>query len=163
MLDETDRQILEKIQDDFPLEPKPFKPLAAELGLEEEELLRRLKRLKEKGVIRHFGASIDSRRLGFVTTLCALAAPEEKKEEIARLIAEFPEVTHCYLRRHRLNVWFTLVASSFARVEEILASIARRTGLSPRHFPAERMFKLRAVFRLEGNGPAADGKSRDKA
>ena len=163
MLDETDRRILEKIQDDFPLEPRPFEPLAAELGLEEEELLRRLKRLKEEGIIRHFGASIDSRRLGFVTTLCALAAPEEKKEEIARQIAKLPEVTHCYLRKHRLNIWFTLVARSFDRVEEILTHIARETGFSPRHFPAERMFKLRAVFRLQGNGPAADGKSRDKA
>lgn len=164
MLDSTDQILLERIQDHFPLVPEPFKVLAEELGLSEEEVLRRLKRLKEEGVLRHFGASINSRKLGFVTTLCAVAAPEEKKEEIARQIAARPEVTHCYLRKHRFNVWFTLVAKDFETVEKILGTIAAETGLSPRHFPSEKMFKLRAVFRLKGgDSPAAGDKNRDKA
>ncbi len=163
MLDRVDRLLLEKIQDHFPLVPEPFKALAEELGLEEEEVLRRLKRLKEEGILRHFGASINSRRLGFVTTLCAVAAPPEKREEIARRIAERPEVTHCYLRKHRFNVWFTLVAKDFETVERILQEISSETGLCPRHFPAERMFKLRAVFKLRKEEPlVSGGKNRNR-
>ncbi len=162
MLEEIDRQILERIQDNFPLTPRPFETLAAELGIPEQELLCRLKNLKEKGVLRHFGASIDSRRIGFVTTLCAVAAPEEKKEQLAQRIAARPEVTHCYLRRHRFNIWFTLVAKDFEAVERILREIEAETGLRPRHFPAEKKFKLRAFFRLKKNGPVSGGKNIDR-
>ncbi len=164
MLDSRDRRLLERIQDDFPLVSEPFKALAEELGIPEEEILRRLKKLQKEGILRHFGASINSRKLGFVTTLCAVAAPPEKREEIARQIATYPEVTHCYLRKHRFNVWFTLVARDFQVVERILEQIASQTGLKPRHFPAEKMFKLRAVFHLKaGERPSCDDKNRDKA
>ena len=163
MLEEIDRQILERIQDNFPLTPRPFETLAAELGISEKELLCRLKNLKEQGVLRHFGASIDSRRIGFITTLCAVAAPEEKKEQLAQRIAARPEVTHCYLRRHRFNIWFTLVAKDFEAVERILKEIEAETGFRPRHFPAERRFKLRAFFHLKKNGPVSGGKNKDKS
>ncbi len=164
MLDPIDQNLLEKIQDHFPLVSEPFKVLAEELGITEEEVLRRLKRLKEEGILRHFGASIDSRKLGFVTTLCTIAVPPERREEIAQKIALRAEVTHCYLRKHHYNIWFTLVAKDFQTVENILKEIAKETGFSPRHFPAEKMFKLRAVFRLKKNDPLADGdKNKDKS
>ncbi len=150
-LDPTDQKLLDLLQEGLPLTPRPFALLGEKVGLNEAEVIARLKTLKKRGILRHLGASPDSRRLGFVTTLCALAAPEEKREEVARLVASFPQVTHCYLRRHRMNVWFTLVAKDFEEVEEILGTIAQKTGLIPRHFPATRMFKLRATFRLSGD------------
>ncbi len=161
MLDPKDLKILEKIQDDFPLVSRPFERLAADLGLDEAEVISRLKRLKKEGILRHFGASIDSRRLGFVTTLCAVAAPPAERETIARKIARYPEVTHCYLRKHHLNVWFTLVAKDFEAVEGLLSRIASETGLKPQHFPAQRMFKLKAVFKLKGKPDDGD-KNRNK-
>ncbi|NPB09134.1 MAG: Lrp/AsnC family transcriptional regulator [Thermodesulfobacteria bacterium] len=150
-LDPVDQRLLDLLQEGLPLAPRPFALLGEKLGLDEAEVIKRLASLKERGILRHLGASPDSRRLGFVTTLCAVAAPEERREEIARQIASWPQVTHCYLRRHRLNVWFTLVAKSFEEVEKILKEIERETGLKARHFPATKMFKLRATFRLAGD------------
>ncbi|AEH44057.1 putative transcriptional regulator, AsnC family [Thermodesulfatator indicus DSM 15286] len=147
-LDELNKKLLEIIQDDFPLTKEPFTEIGARVGLTAEETLACLTKLKEKGILRHFGASIDSRKLGFVTTLCALSVPEDKEEVIAQQIAKRPEVTHCYLRKHKFNIWFTLVAKDWPIVEKILEGIAQETGFSPRHFPAKKMFKLKAVFRL---------------
>ncbi len=147
-LSETERRLLERLQQGLPLVSRPFALLAEDLGLTESQVLDMLRTLKEKGVLRHLGASPDSRRLGFVTTLAAVSVPPEKVEEAARKIAAYPEVTHCYLRRHRLNIWFTLVARNFEEVERILEEISRALGVQTRHFPAEKLFKLRATFRL---------------
>ncbi len=147
-LDAKDQKLLDLLQEELPLVPRPFALLGEKLSLSEEEVISRLKRLQEQGILRHLGASLDSRRLGYVTTLCALEAPEEIREEIAQRIASRPQVTHCYLRKHRLNVWFTLVAKDFDEVEQILKEIEAETGLKAQHFPATRMFKLRATFRL---------------
>ncbi len=149
MLAETERRLLDRLQQGLPLEPRPFARLAEELGLTESQVLEILRFLKEQGVLRHLGASPDSHRLGFVTTLAAVAVPGEKTEEAAWKIAARPEVTHCYIRRHRMNIWFTLVARDFDEVERILEGISHELGVEVRHFPAERLFKLRATFRLE--------------
>lgn len=149
MLTEREKRLLDRLQEGLPIEPRPFARVGEELGLSEEEVLRMLRDLKERGLLRHLGASPDSRRLGFVTTLAALAVPPERAEEVARRIASRPEVTHCYLRRHRMNIWFTLVARNWEEVERILSEISEEVGVPARHFPAKKLFKLRAVFRLE--------------
>ncbi len=157
-LSSIDQRLLDLLQEELPLSPRPFLIVGERLGLSEEEVLERLKVLKEKGFLRHLGASLDSRRLGFVTTLCAVAVPEERAEEVAHQIADHPEVTHCYLRRHRFNIWFTLVAKGEEEVRRILKEIEKETGFPPRSFPATKMFKLRATFRLTKN----EGGNRDK-
>ncbi len=157
-LSSVDQRLLDLVQEELPLAPRPFSIIGQRLGLSEEEVLERLKLLKEKGFLRHLGASLDSRRLGFVTTLCAVAVPEERAEEVAYQIANHLEVTHCYLRRHRFNIWFTLVAKDEEEIERILNEIEQETGFTPRHFPATKMFKLRATFRLTKN----EGENRDK-
>ncbi|RUM87613.1 MAG: Lrp/AsnC family transcriptional regulator [Thermodesulfatator sp.] len=148
MLGDLEKRLLERLQEGLPLESRPFARLGEELGLSEEEVLALLRNLKERGILRHLGASPDSRRLGFVTTLAAVSVPPPKAQEVARRIATHPEVTHCYLRRHRLNIWFTLVARDWKEVERILEEVAQETGSPVRHFPAEKLFKLRATFRL---------------
>ena len=150
-LDQEDKRLLDLLQEELPLEPRPFAILGQRLGLEEEEVLARLKRLKEEGILRHLGASLDSRRLGFVTTLAAVSVPPEEEEAAARTIAAHPEVTHCYLRKHRLNIWFTVVAKDYQEIEKLLEKMAQEIGAPVRHFPATRLFKLRATFRLGGD------------
>ncbi|QJA05977.1 Lrp/AsnC family transcriptional regulator [Thermosulfurimonas marina] len=148
-LTSTEKRLLDRLQEGLPLDSRPFARLGEELGLSEGEVLSLLRGLKERGILRHLGASPDSRRLGFVTTLAAVSVPPERAEEVAWRIASRPEVTHCYLRRHRLNVWFTLVARNWEEIERILSEISQEAGAAARHFPAEKLFKLRAVFRLD--------------
>jgi DNA-binding Lrp family transcriptional regulator len=150
-LTEAERQLLNAMQQGFLPVPEPFKEVATRLGLTEEEVLSELRRLKEAGVIRRLGAIIDSRKIGYTGTLCAMRVPEERILEAAAVINSFPEVTHNYVREHDYNVWFTILAPSEERIGEIINSIKEQTGITAfLNLPARRIFKIRVNFDLEG-------------
>jgi DNA-binding Lrp family transcriptional regulator len=69
-MDGIDKKILNIIQKDFPIVAEPFKAVAEKLGLTEDEVLERIARMKQGGIIRRIGAVFDTRKLGFVSTLC---------------------------------------------------------------------------------------------
>ena len=102
MLNELDKKIIQLIQGDLPLEPRPFAVLSERIGIPEEELVERLKALKEQGVIRRFGATLRHQEAGFsANAMVAWIVPEERIREVGETMAGFREVTHCYQRRPR--------------------------------------------------------------
>jgi len=143
----VDKKLLEVLQEDFPVCSRPFKIIAEKLGLTEEEVLKTLKELKNLGIIRHFGASLNSRKLGYFTCLCAVKLPKEKLN-IAEEIASLPEVTHGYLRDHELNFWFTTVTKDEASLKTFVKSLEKEYGVKVLTFPAVKQFKVKAVFKL---------------
>jgi len=146
-MDEMDRSILNRIQSDFPIASRPFFELSEALRLSEDELLERTRRLKAEGVIRRIGASLDSRRLHFTSTLCAAMVPEEKIEDFATEVSRYPGVTHNYLRKNKYNVWFTFIAANRNEIEKALKSIGNRTGIKNiLNLPAVRSFKVKVHF-----------------
>ncbi|TCL70908.1 DNA-binding Lrp family transcriptional regulator [Hydrogenispora ethanolica] len=148
-MDAIDRKLLNRVQAGLPLTEQPFHEVAEELGIAPDEVIQRLTALKEKGFIRRFGGLFNSRRLGYSSTLLAMAVPEERLDEVAAVINSFPGVTHNYRRQNRLNIWFTLATRDPSEKEVILGSIRFQTGLEPMEFPAERIFKLNVFFDLE--------------
>jgi siroheme decarboxylase len=144
--DEMDGKILDLLQNDFPLAIKPFQAMAEQLGLSETELLDRIAAMKETGLIRRIGGIMDSRNLGFYSTLCALVVPEARIEQVAQAINLLPGVTHNYLREHRYNMWFTLTASSPKVVQEILQELESQLGLTIINMPAEKVYKIKVSF-----------------
>jgi DNA-binding Lrp family transcriptional regulator len=148
-VDETDRKLLNIIQTDFPLSPRPFQELALKLNISEEEVLRRIRALKESGIIRRIGGSFDSRKLGFFSTLCAAKVPPERLERFNEVINSHPGVTHNYQRNHDYNVWFTFIGESEEKVEETLRGMAERAGIEEIvSLPARRTFKIKVKFEL---------------
>jgi DNA-binding Lrp family transcriptional regulator len=148
-MDELDRTILNRIQTQFPLTSRPFKSIAQELGTMEEEVLARVSRLKETGIIRRIGGNFVPGKVGFVSTLCTAQVPEEKVELFARTVNSFPGVTHNYLRENSFNVWFTFIAPSRGVIRENLARIAQKTGVTRiLNLPATHVFKIKAKFDL---------------
>ncbi len=148
-IDETDRRILNRIQTRFPIAPRPYAVIAEDLGLTEIEVLSRIKRLKEKDVIRRIGGNFVPEKVGFVSTLCAARVPETAIEHFAEVVNSYPGVTHNYQRDNTYNIWFTFIAPSMAEIEENLEKIKQQTGVSPiLNMPATRVFKIRAKFEL---------------
>lgn len=146
-MDDTDRRILNRIQSDFPVSPRPFDVIAQELGLTEPEVLERLRRLKADGIIRRIGGNFVPGKLGFVSTLCAARVPAERIDHFARAVNRYSGVTHNYQRDNDYNVWFTFIAPSMAQIEANLAAIRRETGVDEiLNLPATRVFKIRAKF-----------------
>jgi DNA-binding Lrp family transcriptional regulator len=150
-LTDLDRIVLTRIQAGFPIEPRPYDVLASTLGVHPADVLVSVRRMRDARVIRRIGAIFDSARLGFRSTLCAIAAPPERVEEVAALISAYPNVTHNYERVDRYSVWFTLIAEGQERIDEILVEIAAQTGIGDiLDLPATRLFKIRVDFDLTG-------------
>lgn len=146
-MDTLDKELLNIIQTDFPLDPRPYRVLGERLRISEAEALARVRSLSDSGVIRRLGPSFDSRRLGYVSTLAAMRVGPERLEEVAAVVGSYPQVTHNYGREHEYNLWFTLVCPSREEIERIAGEITERTGIEDLHLlPARRMFKIKVDF-----------------
>ncbi len=147
LLDEADRSILNRIQSDFPIDSRPYLAVAREIGLTEQEVIDRVLRLKQSGIIRRIGGNFVPGALGYVSTLCAASVPPEKLAQFAETVNRRPGVTHNYLRENTFNVWFTFIAPSMAEIEANLKAISAETGITEiLNLPATRVFKIRAQF-----------------
>jgi DNA-binding Lrp family transcriptional regulator len=148
-VDEADRKILNAIQSEFPIMARPYEELGRRLALPEEDVLRRVKRLKERGIIRRIGGNFHSGKLTFSSTLCAAKVPKEKLERFVGVVNRYPGVTHNYLRNHEFNVWFTFIAPSTEAIEGSLKEISELTGVKDvLSLPALKMFKIRVDFEV---------------
>ena len=150
-MDTLDSKILDALQNDFPLCQEPYEFLASKLEISSDELWSRIRRMLADKVIRRIGASIDSRKFGFCSTLAAVSVPPAAVERAAEIIGQFHEVTHSYLRRDDFNIWFTVIAPDSKRIDDILEQIRRSLLLEDSqvlNLPMKRLFKLDARFNL---------------
>jgi DNA-binding Lrp family transcriptional regulator len=148
-MDTLDKDILNEIQSDFPLVPRPYQELGKRVGLSEEEVLERVRQLKAKGIIRRIGGNFHSSRLNFASTLCAAKVPEEKLERFVDAVNAYPGVTHNYLRNHTYNVWFTFIAEDMEYIRSALAKIADESGVDEiLNLPAVKVFKIKVDFEV---------------
>ena len=149
ILDEKDKRILNRIQTRFPIALRPFKSIAEELEMTEDEVISRVNKLKEDGVIRRIGGNFVPEKVGFVSTLCAAKVPEDAIDRFAAVVNRYSGVTHNYQRDHEVNIWFTFIAPSMEEIEANLRKISRETGVSDiLNLPATRVFKIKAKFDL---------------
>ena len=140
-LDEVDRRIINALQGGFPLSSRPYAEAAEGLGLSEGELMRRLAAMREAGVITRFGPFFDVAAMGGAFCLCAIAAPEDRFDEVTEAVNAFDEVAHNYKRTHELNMWFVLATETEAGIGQAADAIEAATGLTVYRFP-----KLRELF-----------------
>ncbi|NLD35966.1 MAG: Lrp/AsnC family transcriptional regulator [Desulfatiglans sp.] len=145
----TDKNLLNEIQSGFPVTSRPFLEIGNRLGLSEDEVIARIRRLKQDGIIRRIGGNFNSKKLGFTSTLCAARVPEEKIESFVEVVNSYRGVTHNYLRKNPYNIWFTFIAPDMASIENSLREIALRTGVNDiLNLPAEKMFKIKVDFEV---------------
>jgi DNA-binding Lrp family transcriptional regulator len=148
-MDDIDKKILNIIQNDFPIVAEPFRVVGERLGLSDDEVLARVRKLKADGIIRRVGAVFDLRKLGFASTLCAAQVPEDKLEKFVDVVNSYPGVTHNYRRQHDYNIWFTFIAPTVEDIEKALREITEKTGVTGiLNMPARRTFKINASFKL---------------
>lgn len=148
-MDTLDKAILNRIQSRFPLTSRPYESIAKAIGTSENEVLERVKQLKEKGIIRRIGGNFVPGKVGFVSTLCAASVEKDKIESFADAVNGFPGVTHNYIRDHRVNIWFTFISPSMKEIERNLKQISDETGVQGiLNLPATKVFKIKAKFDL---------------
>ncbi|MBA3008693.1 MAG: AsnC family transcriptional regulator [Proteobacteria bacterium] len=149
LLDETNKKILNTIQLDFPIDPRPFQKIAGKLDLSEDELLQRVNTMKDKMLIRRIGGNFSPDRLGYHSTLCAAMVEENKIDLFTQTVNSYSGVTHNYRRDHRFNIWFTFIAPSVDIIKKSLEEISEKTGVKTiLNLPATRVFKISANFKV---------------
>ena len=148
-MDGTDKRLLDIIQTDFPLAPRPYALLGERLGISEQDAFDRVRELKERNIIRRLGANFQSAKLGFRSTLCAAKVPPENMDAFVAEVNAQPGVTHNYLRKHAYNIWFTCIGPSRDTVHATLDGITQRTGIPILNLPATKLYKIKVDFQME--------------
>lgn len=149
-MDDLDRGIIGALQHDFPLSEEPYKVIAEKVGASVEEVFERTNALLDMGAIRRLGASLDSRKLGYSSTLAAVRVGVSDVDAASVVIGEYREVTHSYSRNNEYNIWFTLIAVDDERICAILEEIRTQLSLGVDdvlNLPVLKLFKLDARFK----------------
>lgn len=150
-MDALDFSILNDFQRDFPLVSEPYALVARKLGVSRDVVLDTLAKLRGLGAVSRIGAVFRPNAIG-ASTLAAMAVPADRLNSVARFVSEFREVNHNYEREHRFNLWFVAIAPDHGRLDQVLGSIGRTTGLEVISLPLVEEFHIDLGFDLHGAG-----------
>jgi DNA-binding Lrp family transcriptional regulator len=147
-MDDIDRAILNRLQGGFPICERPYRAAAEQLGVSEEELIRRLKRMLDHKQLSRFGPMYHAERLRGGLSLCAMRVPEAEFEQVADQVNAFQEVAHNYARDHAFNIWFVLATETPGRIDEVVAEIEKTTGYRVYNLPKQEEYFVGLKFEV---------------
>lgn len=150
-MDRLDQLLLNRLQSDFPLVPRPFAVMAQDFDIPESEVLHRVDGLKNNRVIRQISAIFDSRALGYQSSLAAFMIEPGRLDEAAETVSAHPGVSHNYARDHRINLWFTITLPPGEDLPGTINDLGQKAGAAKVLFlPTVRLFKIGVNFDLTG-------------
>jgi DNA-binding Lrp family transcriptional regulator len=139
-MDSIDRAIVDTLQQGFPVSERPYREAAQLIGLGEDDLIARIKRLLADGVLTRFGPLYQAERLGGAYALAAMRVPRDAFDRVAKAVNALPEVAHNYEREHEFNMWFVLATESRDGIARAASRIERDTGLPVYLMPKREEF-----------------------
>jgi DNA-binding Lrp family transcriptional regulator len=155
--DEADRELLNQLQAGLAFVREPFAEIGSRIGMDEEEVLRRLDLLKRAQIVRQLSAIFDTRALGYQSSLVAARYPEDKLFEGAAIVGGHPGVSHNYRRTHAFNLWYTLAVEPDSRLglEETMQRLHEASGAeSTRLLPTLKLYKINVQLDMTGTRKA---------
>ena len=148
MIDNTDRAIINRLQEGFPVCDRPYLTVAEQLSITEDDLIARLGDMLNARQLSRFGPMYHAERLGGGLSLCAMSIPDRDFERVAEQVNRFPEVAHNYARDHRLNMWFVLATETQERMGEVLQEIENATNYPVYNMPKQEEFFVGLKFEV---------------
>lgn len=133
-LREIERQIIDRLQIDLPMVPRPYAQLAASLQISEDQLIEQLQNLKDAKLIVRVGPRFDSMSMGGGEALVALKVPPEQMKRVSALVESIPEIAHCHVREHEYNLWCILMTERLADIDRTVQRICEEPGIQARNF-----------------------------
>ena len=140
--DHDDLRLIDHLHGGFGLVDRPFAATGQALGMSETEVIARLQRLLQDGVLTRFGPLFQIERANGKFVLAAMAVPEDRFDAVAAQVNARTEVAHNYRRTHALNMWFVVATESAELATACMQEIERQTGLKVYAFPKEREFHV---------------------
>ncbi|HEC17586.1 MAG TPA: Lrp/AsnC family transcriptional regulator [Sedimenticola sp.] len=128
VLTEPDRRLIAAIQGGLPLVSHPYAEIGRRIGMTEEQVLERIGRMQESGIIKRFGVVVRHHELGYrANAMVVWDAPDGRSAEIGEALGAQACVTLCYQRPRRLPDWpYNLFCMIHGRNREtVLAQVER--------------------------------------
>ena len=190
------QKLLAIIQDGFPLVERPYKALAemlncdgeydaneneaseecANLAVSEQEVFDEVEKMRVSGVIRRIGGVYDSKKLGFISRLCAGKVPassldfsaephsQTPMEKFAAVVMSESAITHNYIRSHEYNVWFTVIAENESAIQAVVDRVCSETDLHDVHvLTATKKYKINTVMGKGSNRHSEDRRAEESS
>ncbi|MDD2760107.1 MAG: AsnC family transcriptional regulator [Methylomonas sp.] len=119
-MDFIDRQIIQATQAGLPLVAEPYRAVAEQVGLDEQEVMRRMTRMQDEGVIRRIAAVPNHYKLGYLFNgMTVWDVDDQRVDGLGQSVAELPFVSHCYQRPRHLPDWpYNLFAMIHGKTEQ---------------------------------------------
>lgn len=106
LLDDTDRKLVELTQAGLPLVSRPYDEIAQSLGIETSEVISRMKKMQDSGVIRRIAAVPNHYALGYKANgMTVWNVPDDKVNQLGLKVGQLDFVSHCYHRPRFLPEW----------------------------------------------------------
>ena len=158
-LTDLDRELLNAVQWDFPLDARPFAVLAERLGMTEPEVREHVAHVKAAGVLRQLSAIFDTRALGYGSSLVAVKIDPDRVDDAAAVMSAHPGVSHNYKRNHAFNLWYTIAVPPGDDLQAHVDVLHRDSGaLVTRVLPTLKLYKIGVKLDMTGR-TAADAKA----
>ena len=145
-LEELERRLVMALQEGLPFFIRPFQALAQRVGCDEVEVLERINRWCEEGIIKRFGVVVRHHELGFkANAMLVHDIPDGEVERVGNALAQADGVNLCY-RRPRVqpdwpyNLFCMIHGQARDEVEARIAALRRELGLE--QYGHEILFSL---------------------
>ena len=152
-LSELDLAVIRNLQGDMAVEPEPYAPAAAAIGITVPRLLEQLESMRERRALRRVAAILYHRRAGFSANgMGVWKVPEGRVMEIGPRMAAFRGVSHCYQRPTYADWPFSVFTMAHGRSKEecdaVLDAIAAETGIEERAtlYSSTEFKKIRLLY-----------------
>jgi DNA-binding Lrp family transcriptional regulator len=159
-LDTTDRRILRATAPGLPLTPHPFEEVAHWLVLPESEVIARMQKMQQQGIIRRVALAPNHYALGLAANgMSVWDVSDDRAADLGAEVGALCFVSHCYLRPRALpdwpyNLFAMLHGETRAGVEAKRAEVAALLGAACRSHDilySTRILK-KSGMRLAGEG-----------
>ena len=131
----NDRDILLAVQDGIPLVREPFAEASEALKISQENLVERLKGMREEGIIRRFAPNINQRKIGITANAVVIwRVPKKNISRVVETMLRYNEISHCYQRATIPGKWeynlYTVVHDYDRKsVRQLMKRLSEETGV----------------------------------
>lgn len=156
-LDEVESALLDALQNAFPIAARPFQVMAEKLGISEDDVLAKVQKFKDGGVIRQVSPIFDTKSLGYKSSLVAGKYPADRLDAAAEVVNQHPGVSHNYGRNHEFNLWYTVAIppDSQLGLQGTCDRIHEESGAEKtRVLPTLKLFKIGVDLDMTGKREA---------
>jgi len=151
--DTIDRAIIVATQNGLPLTPRPYHQIAEQLHIAPEEVMTRMQRMLDSGLIRRIGVVPNHYAIGYVANgMSVWDVPDEQVDELGELVGKLDCVSHCYQRPRHLPQWrYNLFAMVHGRTrDEVEAKVAQIAQLLGAHVRAHDVLYSTRILKKTG-------------